>query len=111
MTTSSDADTAGATRPDIAPTTTRIALAPKLDLTAAASLRTALLEARGGCVVLDGGEVRHLGAAALQVLIAARRSWDAEGRDLTLDAPSDALVSGLESMGVAVDAIAGRAGR
>lgn len=93
------------TTPDDGADPARHALAARLDLGATPGLQEALLAARGRDLVLDGGEVQHLGAAALQVLIAARRGWEEDGRALTLDGPSDALAEGLARMGATIEAI------
>ena len=82
-----------------------VALVPKLDLAAAASLREVLLAVRGHDVVLEAGAVRHLGAATLQVLIAARRSWADDGAGLSLDAPSEAFEAGLSRLGATMNTI------
>ena len=88
----------------------RVTLEPRLDLRAAATLVEALTEARGHDLAIEGREVRHLGAAALQVLIAARRSWAESGRALTLEAPSEALLEGLQRLGASINAITVEAG-
>lgn len=77
----------------------RVELPPRLDLAAAGALRDELLKLRGRDVVMDGSGVRHLGGAGLQVLLAARRLWAAEGRSLRLAEPSAALSEGLALMG------------
>ena len=49
-------------------------------LKSAGPLLTSLREARGQDVALEAGEVRRVGGQCLQVLIAARTAWAAEGR-------------------------------
>lgn len=71
-----------------------IPLEPRLTVESAATLWDGL---RGkGAAVLDGSAVRHLGAAALQVLLVARSEM---GVGLVLLAPSDALCAALGDMG------------
>lgn len=79
-----------------------------LDLQGAAALAEALRERRGKPVTLDTARVRHAGAAALQVLLAARAAWAADGQDFTLAQPSPALAAAIRLMG-AEDALAGGA--
>ncbi len=82
---------------------TRVALAPVLDLSAATPLK-AELEARLGVpVTLDAGEVRRLGGQCLQVLIAARRRWAADGLGFAVAAASPAFADALAAFGVGAD--------
>ncbi|SFP67637.1 STAS domain-containing protein [Tranquillimonas alkanivorans] len=55
-----------------------------LDLAGAARLLDTLKSHRGMAVTLDLGSVRQAGAPALQVLLAARSAWDADGVAFTL---------------------------
>jgi chemotaxis protein CheX len=59
--------------------TTQIALAAVLDLTEARPLADALAALRGRPLQINAIGVDRLGALCLQVLIAARRSWAADG--------------------------------
>lgn len=74
-------------------------LAPVLDVTAAAPLREQLLALRGGAAVLDASNVERLGGLCLQVLMAARKAWTADGFTLRLAEPSDALIEQLAAFG------------
>jgi len=74
-------------------------LAPVLDITAAAPLREQLLALRGGPTILDGSNVERLGGLCLQVLMAARKAWTADGLALRLADPSDALTEHLAVLG------------
>lgn len=89
--------------PDMGDGPIRIALEEKLDLAAACALHEALADIRGRPVVLRADAVRHLSAAGLQVLIAARRSWAAEGTPLSLEAPSDGFSEGLRRLGASIE--------
>ena len=83
----------------------RVPLEPRLDLGGASTMLETLLGVRGRNLVLDGRNVRHLGASGLQLLVGARRSWAGDGHALSLEAPSDALLEGLERLGASIDAI------
>lgn len=76
-----------------------VALAPVLDVTAAGPLREQLLALRGGPVELDASAVERLGGLCLQVLMAARRTWAADGQALSLTAASPAFASQLAAFG------------
>ncbi len=77
------------------------ALPPVLDLTAAGPLASDLLMRRGSPLVVDGSAVERLGAQCLQVLLAARATWAADGHSFTVEAPSDALAATLAALGAA----------
>jgi len=70
-------------------------LGPALDLSAAAPLRTLLLAHRFQDLDLDASAVSRVGGQCVQVLLAAKRTWDADGRAFRLlnisDACRDAL--------------------
>ncbi len=76
-----------------------LALPAVLDLNAAAPLREQLLALRGGPAILDGSAVERLGALCLQVLLAARRTWAADGAELRLTGASEALSAQLAAFG------------
>ncbi len=59
-------------------------LAPVLDLAAASPLRVLLLAHRGQDLALDAGAVIRVGAPCLQVLLAAKRTWQTDGRQIQL---------------------------
>lgn len=65
------------------------------------TLRTALLGHRGAALTLDAGEVERLGGPCFQVLAAARKTWAADGQDLTFTQPSPAFAAGLAVLGAA----------
>ena len=67
-----------------------LSLAPLLDLSAAMPLRALLLAHRGADLDLDASEVQRLGGLCLQVLLAARRTWEADGSKLRIVNVSDA---------------------
>ena len=70
-----------------------------LDLIAAPGLLEAFISRRGSILAVDAGEVQRLGAQCLQVLLAARAAWAADGQILRLDNPSEEFSAALELMG------------
>lgn len=56
-----------------------LALSGALDLGAAGPLREALLARRGGPLTLEVSGVQRAGGLCLQVLLAARQTWAADG--------------------------------
>lgn len=62
-----------------------------LDLGAAASLREALLAARGSPLELDASGVERLGGLCLQVMLSAQRTWDSDGIAFRVRNPSGAF--------------------
>lgn len=79
-----------------------LTLAPVLDLTAAAALHAALLARRGAPLGLDAAEVRRLGGQCLQLLVSARKTWDADGLALTFTATSPAFDRDLALLGCSI---------
>lgn len=71
------------------------------DLSAAAPMRSDLLKMRGGPVEIDAGDVQRLGGLCLQVLMAARATWQADGKPFAIIAASDAFHEGLRLFGIA----------
>ena len=70
-----------------------------LDIRAAAPLAQEMLALRGRPATLDASQVRKLGGLCLQVLIAARKTWEADGAHLALGPASDAFRSQLAQLG------------
>ncbi len=77
------------------------ALPPVMDLTAAGPLATEFLSHRGTPLMVDGSAVERLGAQCLQVLLAARNAWAADGHAFSIESPSAALAETLAAMGAA----------
>jgi chemotaxis protein CheX len=63
-------------------------LPERLDGAAAPALREALLARRGRDLALEAGSVRRLGGLCLQVLLAARATWQEDGHVLRILNPS-----------------------
>ncbi len=76
-----------------------------LDLTAASPLKDAFLSNRGRDIQIDGTDVQRLGAQCLQVLLAARATWDADGHKLLITSYSAELIAALELFGVAPETL------
>jgi chemotaxis protein CheX len=75
------------------------ALPAILDLNAAGPLANELLARRGSPVIVDGAAVERMGAQCLQVLLAARKTWEADGQSFQLTTPSSALTQALATFG------------
>jgi chemotaxis protein CheX len=74
-----------------------------LDMPLAASLAEALLKRVGEPLAVDGSAVQRLGASCAQVLLAAARTWKAEGDALTLRNPSARFLEDLNLLGLEPD--------
>lgn len=70
-----------------------------LDLVAAPGLLEAFASRRGSALAVDAGGVQRLGAQCLQVLLAARAAWAADGLPLALDNMSEEFSAALELLG------------
>ena len=70
-----------------------------LDLIAAPTLHEAFINRRGQALAVDAGGVQRLGAQCLQVLLAARAAWVADGQRLELENPSEEFSATLELLG------------
>jgi len=71
--------------------TDAIVLAQVLDMNAAEPLKAELLARRGQPTTLDASNVERLGGLCLQVLLSARKTWAADGVDLTISPQSQAF--------------------
>ncbi len=90
-----------------------LTLAPRCGIGDAAGLRDTLLEAlqaEGARVTVDCGAVTGIDTAMLQLLLVARRSAHAAGRELTLANPSDEFCRAVACIGLH-DALMGDAAR
>ncbi|MCL4715900.1 MAG: STAS domain-containing protein [Hyphomonadaceae bacterium] len=76
-------------------------LSPVLDLGAAAPLWRGLCEARGAAIEIDASQVERIGGLCLQVLLAARTQWRADGRSFAIVQPSAAFADGVRLMAAA----------
>jgi len=74
-------------------------LDPVLDIKAAEPLKAAFLNLRGRPLALDASAVERLGGLCLQVLISARKTWQADGQALRLADASTAFIEQLVAFG------------
>lgn len=74
-------------------------LPPILDLVAASGLHEAFTSRRGTALTVDAGKVQRLGAQCLQVLLAARAAWVADGMRLVMKNMSGEFSTSLELLG------------
>lgn len=79
---------------------THLALPSRLDLTASAPLRDALLARRGRALTIDAGAVSHLGTLCLQILLSAAAEWRRERLAFTLSPCSSAFSRALVSFAI-----------
>ena len=77
-----------------------IELQENLDMPVAAQLADAFLKHVGEPVAVDAARVQRLGASCLQVMLAAARTWKAEGDSLTLLNPSPRFLEDLNLLGL-----------
>ena len=77
-----------------------IELPENLDMPAAAQLAEAFAKRLGEPLALDASRVTRLGASCLQVLLAAARTWKAEGDALSLQHPSERFLEDLNLLGL-----------
>ena len=75
------------------------ALAPVLDLKAAAPLKAALLARRGHPLEIDAADVQRMGGLCLQVLLAAAACWRTDGVSLRVGPRSEAFTEALRIFG------------
>lgn len=85
--------------PDSHPGAEAPVLPDLLDISTASAVRQLLLDHRGGDLVLDASSVRKVSAAGLQVVISAVRTWQADGHEFRIDAPSRQMRDAFEIMG------------
>jgi chemotaxis protein CheX len=80
-----------------------ISLDNVLDLNAASGLQTQLLALRGSNVAIDGSTVDKVGTLCIQVLMAARKTWEEDKLSLTFSKMSDALTKTMQLSGINYD--------
>ena len=77
-----------------------IRLAAKLDLKASTELVETLRARRGADLTLDGSEVSHLGAHAVQTLLVAAHTWSRDGHALVCANLTDQALEQLGVLGI-----------
>lgn len=78
-----------------------ITLPELLNTQGAYQLLDALKAARDQDVTLVADQVHHVGAQAVQLLLAARVAWETAGKKLTISQASNEMREGLELLGAA----------
>jgi chemotaxis protein CheX len=76
-----------------------LVLGEVLDLNAATPLKAAFLERRGAAVEVDASGVRRLGGLCLQVLLAAKAAWSADGQAFSVTNASESFLEALRLFG------------
>jgi len=71
-----------------------------LDASAAAAVKDMLLARRGNALVVDASQVRRVGAQSLQILIAAARTWQADGMSYCVTNSSSELLDTIALIGL-----------
>lgn len=80
-------------------------LPDNLDLNAASAMHAQLLEMKGQEIEVDASEVKKPGAQCIQVLVAAKKSWDADDKSLVIGSMSDAFENTLKILGISGDVL------
>ena len=88
--------------PDLGPAI--LPLPARLDAAATADLRQALLVRRGQPLELQAGDVERVSTPAVQVLLAAARTWAADGQAFRLADAAPALQDAARCLGLSLDA-------
>ena len=98
--------------PAVAPSPAPVAAAPpsdakdvlrlpvSLDLPAARPLAAALLERRGKPITIDASAVGQVGAQCVQVLLSAKRTWEADGVSLSIVNCAARMIEDLKLIGI-----------
>ena len=71
-----------------------------LDLPAARPLAAALLERRGQPITIDASAVGQIGAQCVQVLLSAKRTWEADGVSLSIVNCAARMIEDLKLIGI-----------
>lgn len=71
-----------------------------LDLNAATAVHEQLVKLKGNEIEIDASEVKKSGAQCIQVLIAAKKTWDAENKSLLIGTMSEAFENTLKLLGI-----------
>ncbi|MGE4482362.1 STAS domain-containing protein [Acidocella sp.] len=77
-----------------------IELPAVMDMVAASGLLEDFLRQRGHEILVEAGQVQRCGAQCLQILLAARAAWVADGQLFLIQNPSDEFTATLELMGI-----------
>ena len=78
-------------------------LPASLDIKATSPLVDELLKLRGSDLLIDAAEVKNVGSQCLQILLSAKKTWEADGYYYAITRPSQAFCDGLEHLGFSSD--------
>lgn len=78
-------------------------LPENLDLNAASAMHVQLTDLRGTEVEVDASEVRKSGAQGVQVLLAAKKTWDVDEKHFAIGEMSEAFEKTLKLLGISGD--------
>lgn len=79
---------------------TALMLPDCLDASAAAAVKDMLLARRGNALIVDASQVRRVGAQSLQILVAAARTWQADGMSYCVTNSSSELLDTIALIGL-----------
>lgn len=79
----------------------QILLPPTFNHDRCGQLAEQLSAQRGAPLVVDAAAVHRLGALAAQILIVAKTTWEHDGIDFRIDAPSAGFADSLRKLGLA----------
>jgi chemotaxis protein CheX len=77
-----------------------LVLPDSLDSSSVAAVKGLLIGRRGAPLVVDAGQVRRVGVQALQVLIAAAQTWQADGQSYVVANPSSEFLDTIALVGL-----------
>lgn len=80
-----------------------VELSKTLSLVAAPALLESLLQKKGQAVQVDADQVHRLGAQCLQILLSAKKNWEADDCSFVLENPSSEFSEAIALMGVSVE--------
>jgi chemotaxis protein CheX len=80
-------------------------LPENMDLNAVSAMHNQLGELKGNPVEIDASDVRKVGAQCAQVLLAAKKSWDADGKEFLIGPVSEAFETTLKLLGISGDVL------
>ncbi len=77
-----------------------LVLPEALDSSSVSGIKELLLARRGESIVVDAGQVRRTGMQAVQVLISAAKTWQADGKSYVLSNPTQEFLDTLALVGL-----------
>ncbi|MEN3794047.1 STAS domain-containing protein [Fulvimarina sp. MAC3] len=80
-----------------------IDLPPTLDIASAGPLAAQLRTLKGSALAIDASMVERAGTQAIQVLLAASKTWQADNLEFKIAQPSKSFVTSLELIGLSID--------